>query len=244
MGGKRPPKAGSIIQINNEITEGGLKMKSIAKEEHKKISAGLSTQQLLKKLKEQGYEISKRHLFRIRDEREMVKRELVWVAKIATPRGFQNSYIWSKEGTHEILMSVKKIYPEEKKQYLIEATKPQLPSLAEIKQIGLALAGISDTLEYQQKQIEDLQNQQNDCRVSAEKDNNLLRLQREIVEHRLHKKKLSWNDRSARQIEYGYLRSYLDKEIGISRVTNLNGKEHHIVRDKLLEIMDWEKIPY
>lgn len=214
-----------------------------SKESHK-ITIGRTTQQLLKDLKDRGQGISKSHLLQLTNDLNLKEKSLVGVQKIWTPSGMQNCNIYTKEGVRQILMSVKKLFPEEKKDYLIESTKPKTMSLAEIKQFGLALIGLSDTMENQQKQIEDLREEQNMCRVSAIKDNELLKFSREIVEHRLHRKGLVYGDNSARAIEYAYLRGYLNKEIGISRVTNLNSKEHKLVRDTLIDIMEWEGIPY
>jgi len=219
-------------------------MNDIIGENHKKISIGRTTQQLLKDLKDRGQGISKSHLLQITNDLELREEGSVTVQSIWTVTGARNTNLYSKEAVRKIILSVDKIIPQEKKQYLIESTKPKSMSLTEIKQFGLALIGLSETMENQQKQIEDLKTEQNMCRVSAEKDEQLKKFQREIVEHRLHKKKLVWNDDSARQKEFQYLRGYLGKEFGISRVTNLNAKEYEIIRNELLEIMEREKIPY
>jgi len=219
-------------------------MNNIVSEKHKKITIGRTTQQLLKDLEERGQKVSKSHLLQLTNDLKLRERGLVSVQSIWTKKGPRNTNLYIKEGVKEIIMSVNKIMPEEKKQYLIESTKTQLPSLAEIKQIGLALAGISETIETQQKKIESLEDQQKMCRVSAMEDNELLKFQEIIVRYRLYKKNLSWDDNSARQKEFQFLRGYLGREIGISRVTNLNTKEHKLVRDILMEIMEWEGIPY
>lgn len=219
-------------------------MNSLISQDHKKISDGLTIKQFRKRLYDQGFSVSKEHIIGIIKKRKLREEGSVIMQKFYTEKGLRSGYIIKPEGGRIITLEIKKIYPEQKKDYLIESTKPKIPTLAEIKQIGLALAGMSEAMENQQIQIEDLRNQQNMCRVSAEKDYELLQYQREIVEHRLHKKKLSWLDDSARQQEYAFLRNYLGKEIHIPRVANLNAKEHEIVRDKLLEIMEWEGIPY
>lgn len=209
-----------------------------------KITIGRTTQQLLQDFKDRGQEISKSHLLQLTKDLKLREEGLVSVQSIWTEKGPRNTNLYTKEGCRKIIMSVNKMFTEEKKQYLIESTKPKTMSLVEIKQFGLALASMSDELIEVKEEVKLLQNNQNMCRVSAINDNELLKLQEWIIKHRLHKKKLSWNDNSMRQTEYQYLRSYLGKEIGISRVTNLNTKEHKIVRDELLGIMDREGIPY
>ena len=219
-------------------------MNNIVSEKHKKTTIGRTTQQLLKDLEERGQKISKGYLLQLTNDLRLKERGLVSVISQMTKKGMRPHNIYLKEATKEIIMSVNKMFPEEKKEYLIGSTKTQLPSLAEIKQIGLALAGISETIENQQKKLVSLEDQQKMCRVSAREDNELLKFQENIVRHRLYKKNLSWDDNSARQKEFQFLRGYLGREIGISRVTNLNTKEHKLVRDILMEIIEWERIPY
>lgn len=222
-------------------------MNNLVNENHQKISEGLSVQQFRKRLFDQGFSVSKEHIIGIIKKRKMKEEGLVIMQKFYTEKGLRSGYIIKNEGIRIITLDIKKIFPEQKKDYLIESTKPIQPqkhSLAEIKQLHYDLATVAEYMENQQIQIEDLRNQQNMCRVSAVEDNELLKMQRKIVENRLFKKKLSWNDDSARQKEYAYLRSHLDKKLNISRVTNLNTEEHKIVRDELMEIMDWEGILY
>lgn len=215
-----------------------------SKESHKKISDGLSVQDFRKKLFNQGFSVSKEWIIQLIKDLKLKEEGSVSVQKFYTEKGMRTGYIIHPEGGRILTLKIKKILPEQKMDYLIESTKPKSMSLAEIKQFGLALIGLSETMETQQKQIEDLRKEQNMCRVSAFEDEELLKFQREIIEHRLHKKMLVYEDKSARQTEYQYLRNYLGKEIGISRVTNLNAKEHEIVREKLIDIMEWEGIPY
>lgn len=219
-------------------------MNDIIGENHQKISIGRTTQQLLFDLKNQGFEISKSWLLEKTNELNLKEKNLVFVQKIWTKAGGRNTNIYTKEGTRQILMSVKKIFPEQKKDYLIESTKPKTMSLAEIKQFGLALAGMSDELIGVKEEVKLLQNEQNMCRVSAIKDDELKDFSREIITNRLYKKGLVYEDASARSKEYAYLRSYLKEKIQISRITNLNAKEHQLVRETLIDLMEWEGIPY
>lgn len=218
-------------------------MNDIVKETHK-ITVGRTTQQLLQDLRDRGQTLSKGYLLQLTNDLKLRERGLVSVISQMTIKGMRPHNIYNKEAVREILINVNKMFPEEKKQYLTESTKPKTMSLAEIKQFGLALAGMSDEVIEVKEEIKLLQNEQNMCRVSATKDNELKKFSREIVTHRLHKKGLVYEDKSARSSEYGYLRSYLNKEIDISRVTNLNAKEHQLVRDALIDIMEYEGIPY
>jgi len=219
-------------------------MNNIVGENHKKISDGLSVQDFRKRLFNQGFSVSKEHIIGIIKKHKLREEGLIGVQKFYTPGGMQTGYIIHPEGGRIITLEIKKIFPKQKMEYLIESTKPKTMSLAEIKQFGLALAGMSDEIIEVKDEIKLLQNEQNMCRVSAIKNEELKKFSREIVTHRLNKKGLVYEDPSVRSSEYAYLRSYLKKEIGISRVTNLNAKEHQLVRDALMDIMEWEKVPY
>ena len=160
-------------------------MNNIVSEKHKKISDGLTVKQFKNKLLDQGFSVSKQHIIGIIKKCKLREEGLVLVQKIYTSNGLKDAYIIRPEGGRIITLEIRKIFPEEKKQYLIESTKPQLPTLAEIKQIGLALAGFSEVVEDQQKQIENLADQQRMCRVSAREDNELLKLQEIFLEQML-----------------------------------------------------------
>ena len=180
----------------------------------------------------------------------------------------QEGYLWSDENIKDFIAEFSKAIPEAKqeltKKYMkngmvVSDNLEQLPSAFQVKQFGLALAGLSDEIlqlrnatsqlqietNYQIEQIrrEQLEKEKY-YRVHKERADSFLDLLKQLIMKRLYRKGLRWDNPSHRSKAYSDYWNEQRDACGFRGIVNANQTEYKSARAFLLEKLDDEDIEY
>jgi len=229
--------------------------KNFEKTEHKQV---YTTKEVYELLTSRGIEVSISTLKQWALEKNLPRQKIGWSNNLPAP------YIWGDEDIKNFIAEYSKAIPEAKKDLtkkyinegiVIAKTDNFEVVKAQFRAIGNLIESIEkerkvtnqkileNKQEIQQLREEQIEREKFYC-VSGEKDVYLRNKLKILIRTRLIKKRLRWNNASARAKEYSNFWEELEKNCGLRRVTNINQREHNLARDFILEKLDDEGIEY